>query len=128
MESGGERGPSARLPSPPAAAARRTLFPQPLPQGDAGSRLGALGAGRSGRGGSSSCRTIWLSPRRKSGRTWRLPAHVTAAATAPGWAGSGKMGLAGTPGPGARGGADAGRAGVTLRRKAPARVAGRREG
>lgn len=89
MESGGERGPSARLPSPPAAA-RRTLFPQPLPQGDAGSRLRALGAGRSGRGGSSSCRTIWLSPCRKSSLTWRLPAHVTAAATAPGWAGSGK--------------------------------------
>lgn len=98
MESGGERGPSARLPSPPAAAARRTLFPQPLPQGDAGSRLGALGAGRSGRGGSSSCRTIWLSPRRKSGRTWRLPAHVTAAATAPRLGGLWQDGVGGDPG------------------------------
>lgn len=61
---------------------RGTLFAQSLPLGDARSRPEPLREGRSGRGRSSSCRTIWLSLRRKSGLTWRLPGHVTAAATA----------------------------------------------
>lgn len=77
----GARALVAGSPSPPARPLR-TLLSQSLPLGDARSRLKPLGAGHCGRGGSSCCRTIWLSPRRKSGLAWRLSGHVTAAATA----------------------------------------------
>lgn len=75
----GARALVAGSPSLPARP-RRILFAQSLPLGDARSRLKLLGAGRCGRSCGSSCRTIWLSLRRKSGFTWRLPEHVTAAA------------------------------------------------
>lgn len=64
----------------PLGARQRRTLTLSLPLGETKSRLKLLGAGRCGRGCSSSCRTIWLSLRRKSGLTWRLPGHVMAAA------------------------------------------------
>lgn len=114
MERGGERRHSERAPPrrPPAAAAarpRRILFVQSLPLGDARSRLKLLLAGRCGRSCSSSCRTIWLSLRRKSGLTWRLPEHVTAAAATS--SGEGEVGRRGPRGREHRGGRGAFRPG-----------------
>lgn len=71
---------AARLPARRSRSRRppaRDLFAQSFPLGDARSRLKPFGEGRSSRGWSSSCRTIWLSLRRKSGSldgcqdTWR---------------------------------------------------------
>ena len=71
---------AARPPPPPSGAGLRSLSRSLRATPGAASSLSVRGAAAAA--ANSSCRTIWLSLRRKSGLTWRLPGHVTARAAA----------------------------------------------
>lgn len=68
---------AARPPPPPPSGAGLCSLSRSL-RATPGAASSFSERGAAAAAGNSSCRTIWLSLRRKSGFTWRLPGHVTA--------------------------------------------------